>query len=162
VGGEKSGDAMMKIESSAFKHGGTIPLRYAKRGENISPPLSFQGVPGEAKSLVLIMDDPDAPRGLFTHWVVFNVDPVAWFAEGSVPAGAKQGKNSWGEPRYGGPQPPDREHRYFFRLFALDRTLDLREGAGRDEVEAAMRGHVMAQAEWMGRHAPQPEHAAGR
>jgi Raf kinase inhibitor-like YbhB/YbcL family protein len=74
--------------------------------------------------------------------------------EATVPAGARQGRNSWGEPRYGGPQPPDREHRYFFRLYALDTTIGLADGASRDEVEKAMKGHVIAQAEWMGRYAP--------
>jgi hypothetical protein len=145
----------MKIESSAFKNGASIPPRYAKQGDNVSPPLSISGVPPEARSLVLIMDDPDAPRGLFTHWVVFNIPPVAWFAENEVPKGARVGKNSWGEAGYGGPQPPDREHRYFFRLYALDRMLDLPKGASREQVEAAMKGHVIAQAEWMGRFAPQ-------
>jgi Raf kinase inhibitor-like YbhB/YbcL family protein len=146
----------MKIESSAFKDGGAIPMRYAKRGDNVSPPLSFRDVPPEAKSLVLIVDDPDAPRGLFTHWVVFNIDPAGWFPEGKTPPGAREGRNSWGEPRYGGPQPPDREHRYFFRLYALDVALDLPDGTSRSEVEAALSGHVIARAEWMGRHAPQP------
>jgi Raf kinase inhibitor-like YbhB/YbcL family protein len=145
----------MIIESSAFQNGGAIPTNYAKQGGNISPPLSIRDVPTEAKSLVMIMDDPDAPKGLFTHWVVFNIGPVAWFPEGAPPKGARQGKNSWGDAKYGGPQPPDREHRYYFRLFALDRTLDLREGAARDAVEAAMKDHVIAQAELMGRFAPQ-------
>jgi Raf kinase inhibitor-like YbhB/YbcL family protein len=144
----------MKIESSAFAQGAAIPARYARKGDNVSPPLSVSAVPKEARSLVMIMDDPDAPHGLFTHWVVFNISPVAWFPEGEPPKGAKQGKNSWGETAYGGPQPPDREHRYFFRLFALNRLLDLKEGASREEVEAAMRGNVIAEAEWMGRFAP--------
>jgi Raf kinase inhibitor-like YbhB/YbcL family protein len=153
----------MRIESSAFKHDGAIPPRYAKRGGNVSPPLSFRDVPPAAKSLVLIMDDPDAPRGLFTHWVVFNIDPVAWFAENTLPSGAREGKNSWGEPRYGGPQPPDREHRYFFRLFALDCALALKDGTSREQVETAMKGHVIEQAECVGRYAPQPtENPASR
>lgn len=144
----------MKIESSAFKSGGPIPPRYAKQGDNVSPPLAIADVPKEARSLVMIMDDPDAPRGLFTHWVVFNIPPVGWFPEGEAPRGAREGTNSWGEAKYGGPQPPDREHRYFFRLFALDRELKLKDGPSREEIEAAMRGHVVSQAEYMGRFAP--------
>jgi hypothetical protein len=146
----------MKIESTAFKEGATIPSRHAKQGENKSPALTFTDVPEKARSLVLIMDDPDAPRGLFTHWVVFNIGPaVKQLPEDTVPDGARQGKNSWGEPRYGGPQPPDREHRYFFRLYALDLSLSAANGASRDEIERAMKGHIIAQAELMGRYAPE-------
>ncbi len=145
----------MILESSAFANDGSIPPRYSKAGGNVSPPLSIRDVPREAKSLVLIVDDPDAPRGLVTHWVVFNIVPGTWFAEGQPPKGARQGKNTHGEAKYMGPAPPDREHRYFFRLSALDRMLELKEGATREEVEAAMRDHVCASAEWMGRFAPQ-------
>ena len=147
----------MKIQSDAFGHGETIPMRHAKKGDNVSPSLTFAEVPTKACSLVLIMDDPDAPRGLFTHWVVFNIGPaVRQLPEDTVPDGARQAKNGWGEPRYGGPQPPDREHRYFFRLFALDVSLGLADGVSREEVERAMQGHIIAQAELMGRYAPDP------
>jgi Raf kinase inhibitor-like YbhB/YbcL family protein len=145
----------MKITTQAFENGAAIPRRYAKKGGNVSPALEFGEVPETARSIVLIVDDPDAPHGLFTHWVLFNLGPaMRRLPEGAVPAGARQGKNSWGEPRYGGPQPPDREHRYFFRLYALDTMLGLADGASRDEVERAMKGHVLAQGEWMGRYAP--------
>ncbi|MEY4939943.1 MAG: hypothetical protein RIQ93_1678 [Verrucomicrobiota bacterium] len=144
----------MRIVCPAFPEGGTIPSYYAKAGDNISPPLVLCEVPPAARSLALILEDPDAPRGLFTHWIVFNLRPDATFGENQVPRGARQGKNSWDEPRYGGPQPPDREHRYFFRLFALDDILDLPDGVTRDELEAAMCGHVITQAALMGRHAP--------
>jgi Raf kinase inhibitor-like YbhB/YbcL family protein len=145
----------MKIETRAFGPGETIPLRYSKYGDNLSPPLTFADVPDKARSLVLIVDDPDAPKGLFTHWVLFNLGPaLRELPEDTVPADSRQGKNGWGEAGYGGPRPPDREHRYFFRLYALDESLGLPDGAAREEVERAMSGHVIAQAEYMGRHAP--------
>src|SRR4051812_24814809 len=145
----------MKIETRAFGNGETIPMHYSKYGDNISPPLTFVDVPDKARSLVLIMDDPDAPHGLFTHWVLFNLGPaLRELPEDTVPADARQGKNSWGEACYGGPRPPDREHRYFFKLYALDVSLGLPNGATREEVERAMQGHIIAQAEYMGRHAP--------
>jgi len=145
----------MKLSSDAFGNGGTIPDKYAKKGGNCSPHLLFDDVPAKARSLLLVMDDPDAPRGLFTHWVVFNIGPaMKELPEGGMPEGVRQGRNSWGEPSYGGPQPPDREHRYFFRLYALDVLLGLADGATRQEVGNAMRGHIIAQAEWMGRFAP--------
>jgi hypothetical protein len=102
--------------------------------------------------LVLIVDDPDAPSGLFTHWLVWNIDPkTTSIAEHIVPKGAVEGTNDFGESGYGGPQPPSGTHRYYFKIFALDRTLDLSAGAKRREVDKAMKGHVMAQAELMGR-----------
>jgi Raf kinase inhibitor-like YbhB/YbcL family protein len=150
----------MKITSEAFPPGAKIPDVYAKLGGNQNPPLHFEDVPEKARSLVLIVDDPDAPRGLFTHWVVFNIDPaLTHFPENSVPDGVRQAKNGWGEAAYGGPQPPDREHRYLFRLSALDTTLGLPDGTSRAEVEKAMQGHVIASAEMMGRFAP---HAMAR
>ncbi|HVS53533.1 MAG TPA: YbhB/YbcL family Raf kinase inhibitor-like protein [Opitutaceae bacterium] len=144
----------MNIESSAFKNGGTIPSRYAKRGGNVSPPLALRDVPRDAKTLVLVVEDPDAPHREFTHWVVFNIDPAGWFPEGKIPPGARQARNGWGEAAYGGPQPPDGEHRYFFRVRALDCALELPEGVDREEVERAVEGHVLAQAELVGLYAP--------
>jgi Raf kinase inhibitor-like YbhB/YbcL family protein len=153
----------MKIESPAFSPGGPMPRQYARQGGNFSPPLLFHDVPRAAQNLVLIVDDPDAPHGLFTHWVVFNIDPNAGqIAENGAPATARYGKNSWGENRYGGPQPPDGEHRYFFRLYALDRVLDLPEGAERAAVEKAMVGHIVAEAHCMGRFAATEPAAAVR
>lgn len=145
----------MKIEAEAFKEGETIPMRHARKGDDVSPALTFTDVPDRARSLALTMDDPDAPHGLFTHWVMFNMGPaLRQLPQGTVPDGARQANNGWGEPRYGGPQPPDREHRYFFRLYALDSTLTLPDGTTREEVERAMQGHIIAQAELMGRYAP--------
>ncbi len=147
---------MLQLRSSAFTHGGAIPGTYTCDGENISPPLSIADVPPGAKSLALIMDDPDvppsAPVSVWDHWVVFNIPPTtAEVGEGKSPEGTA-GKNTRGNLGYGGPCPPDREHRYFFTLYALDTTLDLAEGATKREVEDAMQGHVLARAELMGRY----------
>ena len=144
----------MKIESPAFANGDRIPEHYSRFGENVSPPLVFKDVPDAAKSLALIVDDPDAPRGTFTHWVLFNLDPrMKELPEHARIARENQGRNSWDEVAYGGPRPPNGEHRYFFRLYALDRKLDLPAGAQRAQIEPALRGHVLAESEWMGRFA---------
>jgi len=143
----------MKITSPAFEDGGTVPEKFSKNGQNASPELRIQGTPAEAKSLALIVDDPDAPVGLFTHWLAWNIDPQTTdIAEGSAPAGAVQGKNDFGEIGYGGPQPPSGTHRYYFKVFALDRTLDLKPGTKRKEIDAAMKGHVIAQGQLIGRY----------
>ena len=148
-----AGGAKMKISSPAFQEGGTIPEKFSKNGQNVNPELRIEGAPAEAKSLVLIVDDPDAPVGLFTHWLVWNIDPkTAEIAENSVPKGALQGMNDYPNLGYGGPQPPSGTHRYYFKIFAVDRTLDLKSGAKRRDVDAAMRGHVIAQGELMGRY----------
>lgn len=148
----------MVIYSPAFENGGIIPKRYTCEGENLSPPLSWTGIPPEAKSLVLICDDPDAPRGTFNHWLLYNIPPsVTTLPEGlpplpSFPDGSLQGFNSFGKIGYGGPcPPPGPAHRYFFRLYALDKTLDLPPKARKDEVLKAMEGHILAVAETMGR-----------
>ena len=140
----------MKITSPAFGHNQTIPAKYTCDGENINPPLQFSDVPARAQSLVLIMDDPDAPMGMWVHWTLWNIDPkISNFPENSVPEGAVQGATNR-ENRYGGPCPPDREHRYFFKLYALDAKLDLGADAKKDELESAMNGHVLDQAELVG------------
>ena len=142
----------MTITSPAFERGATIPLRFARDGENVSPPLTIREVPSEAQSLALIMDDPDAPRGTFTHWVAFNLDPVdQQIPEAAVLTDAARGRNSWNETFYGGPQPPSGEHRYIFHVFALDRPLDLPNGADRADVDHAMRDHILEHAELMAR-----------
>jgi Raf kinase inhibitor-like YbhB/YbcL family protein len=148
-----AGGGKMKITSSSFQEGTTIPEKFSRNGQNVSPDLRIEGAPAEAKSLALIVDDPDAPVGLFTHWLVWNIDPkTTKIAEGSAPSGTVQGKNDFGEIGYGGPQPPSGTHRYYFKVFALDRTLDLNPGAKRREVDAAMKGHVTAQGELMGHY----------
>ena len=147
-----AGGAKMKITSSAFQQGANIPSKFSCDGANTNPPLQISDVPPEAKSLVLIVDDPDAPSGLFTHWAVWNIPPQTnTIAEGSTPKGV-QGTNDFGRSGYGGPCPPSGTHRYYFKIFALDRELDLPFGAKRSQLDAAMKGHVIAQGELMGRY----------
>jgi len=148
-----TGGARMKITSSAFREGESIPSKFTCDGGDTSPPLQIADVPSAAKSVVLIADDPDAPGGLFTHWLVWNILPEAnSIAEGSAPKGL-QGTNDFGKSGYGAPCPPSGMHRYYFRVFALDRELDLRSGAKRSQLDAAMKGHVIAQGELIGRYA---------
>ncbi len=147
-----AGGARMKITSSAFQQAASIPSKFTCDGANISPPLQISDVPSEAKSLVLIVDDPDAPSGLFTHWIVWNISPqTSTVAEGSTPKGV-QGTNDFGKSGYGAPCPPSGAHRYYFKIFALDRELDLPIGAQRSQFDAAIKGHVIAQGELMGRY----------
>lgn len=141
----------MKITSSAFSHKGPIPSKYTCDGENINPPLEISDVPPGAKSLALICEDPDAPGGTFVHWVVWNINPqTTEIGEGKVPVGASQGTNDFGRSGYSGPCPPGGTHRYFFQLVALDTTLNLPSGATRQDLEKAMGGHILAQAELVG------------
>jgi Raf kinase inhibitor-like YbhB/YbcL family protein len=148
-----AGGIKMKMTSPAFQEGGTIPEKFSKNGQNVSPELRIEGAPAEAKSLVLIVDDPDAPVGLFTHWLVWNIDPkTTEIAENSAPKGAVQGTNDFPGQRYDGPRPPSGTHRYYFKIFALDKTLDLKPGAKRKEVDTAMKGHVLGQGELIGRY----------
>jgi Raf kinase inhibitor-like YbhB/YbcL family protein len=145
-------EAKIAVSSPAFPSGGNIPERFSCKGANVNPPLQFSGIPTGTKSLVLIMDDPDAPGGLFTHWLVWNIDPATThIGEKSVPAGGVQGSNDFGNAGYGGPCPPSGTHRYFFRLFALDQKLDLKSGAKRSALEHALAGHILARGELMGR-----------
>jgi Raf kinase inhibitor-like YbhB/YbcL family protein len=143
----------LQISSSAFVHNGTIPVRHTCDGEDVSPPLAFGGVPAAARSLVLVVDDPDAPVGDWVHWVVWNIAPeTRLVGEGNVPAGGSQGRNGWGRNGYGGPCPPSGTHRYFFKLYALDTTLPLAPGSSKRELERAMEGHVLARGELVGRY----------
>lgn len=147
-----AGGAKMKITSSAFQEGASIPSKFTCDGGDTSPPLQIADVPATAKSLALIVDDPDAPSGLFTHWAVWNISPQTnAIAEGSAPKGV-QGTSDFGKSGYGGPCPPSGTHRYYFKIFALDRELDLPAGAKRRQLDAAMKGHVLAQGELMGRY----------
>ena len=147
----------MKLTSSAFQNGGKIPSEYTCDGPNICPPLSLSAVPAEAKSLAIIMDDPDVPKsirpdGMWDHWVVFNIPPgMREIEKGKEPEGT-HGKGSGGNQDYYGPCPPDREHRYFFKLYALDAKLDLPAKSSKKQVETAMQGHTIAKAELMGRY----------
>ncbi|MBI2038287.1 MAG: YbhB/YbcL family Raf kinase inhibitor-like protein [Candidatus Magasanikbacteria bacterium] len=150
----------MELTSPVFKANEKIPAKYTCDGEGVSPPLQISGVPGGAKSLVLIMDDPDIPETVkknygievWDHWVVFNIPvEVTTIAEGTNPPGVL-GKNTRGNIAYGGPCPPDREHRYFFKLYALDVVLDLPAGSTKAEVEKAVEGHVLEKSELIGRY----------
>ena len=143
----------ISVTTPAFQARGDIPAKFTCNGANVNPELKISGVPSEAKSLVLIVDDPDAPRGLFTHWIVWNIDPkTADIAENGAPAGGVQGTNDFGKRNYGGPCPPSGTHRYFFKIFALDTKLDLKPSTRRAELDAAMRGHTLAQGELMARY----------
>lgn len=140
----------MKITSSAFENNGNILSKYTCDGEGVNPPLSFSEIPATAQSLVLIVDDPDAPSGTFVHWTVWNIDPkTTGIAENSIPAGATQGMTSYGKEGYGVPCPPTGVHRYFFKLYALDTKLYL-PAVRADSLEKAMIGHTLAQAEIIG------------
>ena len=147
----------MKLTSTAFDHGTRIPAKYTCDGENISPPLTFSDVPQNAKSLALVLDDPDVPKqvrkeGFWDHWVVFNIPPdVRDIREGHEPPGT-HGSGTGGNLTYFGPCPPDREHRYFFRLYALDAEIQLPEKSTKTEVLKAMEGHLVAKAELIGRY----------
>lgn len=150
----------MKLTSTAFQHQGKISREYTCDGGDIIPPLQFADVPKNAKSLVLIMDDPDIPDvvkkkfsiQVWDHWIVFNIpSETRAIQEGKTPQGVL-GKNTGGKNAYAGPCPPDREHRYFFKLYALDTTLSLPAGSTKTEVEAAMRGHILEQATLIGKY----------
>lgn len=151
----------MKITSPAFNHGEHIPKKYGRDFENVNPPLVFEDIPTGTASLVLTMDDPDVPEAagvsVWDHWVVFNIPAnTRTISERWQPTGVR-GKGTRGELEYGGPRPPDREHRYFFKLYALDTMLDLAEGANKQEVVTAMEGHVVDQAELVGLFVPSGE-----
>ncbi|MEW6221906.1 MAG: YbhB/YbcL family Raf kinase inhibitor-like protein [Candidatus Hadarchaeota archaeon] len=151
----------MKISSGAFSNGGNIPTRYTCDGSNVSPPISIEDVPAAAKSLALICDDPDAPMGVFVHWVVWNIPPNVTAIPEKVPmtgvvkslGGAAQGVTDFGKIGYGGPCPPrGPPHRYYFKLYALDAKLELGAGASKEELEGAMEGHILAKTTLMGKY----------
>src|SRR5947209_333406 len=146
----------MKLNTTAFSDGESIPKKYTRQGSNMNPALRLDEVPERARSLALIVDDPDAPGGTFNHWLMYNIDPKTRdIKENSAPVIATQGRNDFGEAEYDGPQPPSGEHRYFFKAFALDTVLDLPRGARRAELDQAIRGHVLDEATLMGRYAKQ-------
>lgn len=138
----------MKLKSAAFKDGGFIPPKFTCDGENINPLIEIVGLSENIKSMVLIVDDPDAPAGTWDHWIMWNIDPkTSYIHEDSIPAGAVEGTTSFGKPKYGGPCPPkgDKPHRYIFKLYALDTTLELPEETTKQELEQAMEGHILEQ-----------------
>jgi Raf kinase inhibitor-like YbhB/YbcL family protein len=143
----------MKISSSAFQHGGSIPKAYTCDGGGKHPPIGISDVPTHAASLALVVNDPDAPRGSFTHWIIWNIPPkIGSIGEGETPAGAVQGSSSAGTAQWVSPCPPSGTHRYVFTLYALDKALDLKEGSTKDELLSAMGGHILETAELMGRY----------
>lgn len=146
------------LTSSAFEEGGMIPRKYTCDDIDVSPPLAWDAVPDGTKSLALICDDPDAPVGTWVHWVVFNIPSEVYDLaenqphEETLPNGATQGRNDFRNIGYGGPCPPSGTHRYFFKLYALDTLLDLKPGATKKDLLKAMEGHILAQAQLMGRY----------
>lgn len=148
----------ISISAEAFQTGGAIPEEYTCDGSDVSPALSWRGIPANAKSIALIMDDPDAPMGTFVHWVLFNIPPDTTKLPRGVPKnrtlndGSSQGITDFGRTGYGGPCPPGGTHRYYFRLYALDTMLDLQPGSSRKQLENAMKGHILAQGELMGKY----------
>jgi len=141
----------MRIYSPEFNDNSMIPEKFTCQGMDINPQLLFEDIPEETKSLVLIMDDPDAPMGTWVHWVLFNIPPdVTGISEDSVPDNAVQGRNSWPKNNYGGPCPPSGIHRYFFKLYALDAVLALDDTVTKKDVEQAMQSHMIAKAEYVG------------
>ena len=157
----------MQLSSSAFEQGAEIPSYYTSEGENASPELSWLDAPRQTKSFALVVHDPDAPRpGGFAHWVLYNIPPETAHIEEKVPPEEQlpgrgvQGKNDGGKIGYIGPSPPSGAHRYFFRLFALGKMLDLPPGATHKQLSAATKGHILAQAELMGTYEKKSERAA--
>lgn len=149
----------LTLRSTTFDHNGAIPRKYTCEGEDISPPLTWTGIPLETRSLALIVDDPDAPdpanpRMTWVHWILFNISPdTVALLEGAAkapPAGSQHGLNDWQRTGYGGPCPPIGRHRYFHKLYALDITLDDLLSPTKAELEKAMKGHILAQAELVG------------
>jgi Raf kinase inhibitor-like YbhB/YbcL family protein len=141
----------LRLVSQVFKNNEAIPSKYTCDGKNISPPLKWEGVPQGTKSLVLIVDDPDAPSKTWTHWVVFNISSTTTECrEGAAPDGSLQGINDFGQAAYGGPCPPKGMHRYYFKLYALDASLTLQEGATKEQVETEMKAHILAEAQLIG------------
>lgn len=148
-----AGGAMaIELTSPAFNTGESIPAQYTCDGADIAPELRWQHIPSDTKSLVLILDDPDAPAGVWDHWIVFNIPPVIKSLPegGNIPPSSSLGKNSWGTNDYRGPCPPDTMHRYFFRLYALDNILNIKAGSSKAQVKMAMQGHILANTELMG------------
>jgi len=158
---EKEVNTMEKISISAdaFKEGETIPAEYTCDGKDVSPLLSWKGVPAGTKSIALVMDDPDAPGGTFVHWVIFNIPADAQKMTEGVPRnatfadGSRQGITDFGKVGYGGPcPPPGKPHRYYFKIYALDTMLNLQPGASKQQLENAMKGHILAYGELMGKY----------
>ena len=149
--GQEAVKTGFKISSLAFENNGQIPAKYTCDGTNVNPPLKIENTPSHAKSLALVFDDTDAPRGSYVHWILWNIDPgVKEIKENSVPEGAIQGMNDFKKNHYGGPCPPRRAHKYVFKIYALDTRLDLSLHSTKTDLEKAMKGHILAQAQLIG------------
>ncbi|UCG48528.1 MAG: YbhB/YbcL family Raf kinase inhibitor-like protein [Phycisphaerales bacterium] len=148
----------IKLTSSAFEDGGMIPSKYTCDGDDVSPPLKWDNVPEEARSIALICDDPDAPMGTWVHWVLFNLPAEARELSENVPSddtlanGARQGLTDFGRVGYGGPCPPGGTHRYFFKIYALDVEIELSSKARKRDLLSAMEGHILAQGQLVGKY----------
>ncbi len=138
----------MKIKSPEFEQNKFIPGKFTCDGADVNPPLIIENIPQQAKSLALIVEDPDAPRGIWVHWVVFDIPVINRIEENSLPG--KQGTTDSGGINYSGPCPPSGTHRYFFKIYALDKNLNLNEGITKEELEEAMSGHILEEAELIG------------
>ena len=148
----------MKLKSPAFENGKVIPRKYGYKTENFSPPLQISEIPEGTKSLVLIMDDPDAMGAVgkvWVHWVLWNISPnTKEISENSIPDNSIEGKTDFDEIGYGGPAPPDKEHTYIFKLYALDNTLNLKQGSTKLKVEESMKKHILSETRLEGKFAP--------
>lgn len=153
----------IQITSAAFREGDTIPREHTCDGVNISPSLRWTGIPKGTQSIALLMEDPDAPKGNWVHWVLYNLPPAVDYLPQALPPirklanAEKHGTNDFGKLGYGGPCPPSGVHRYYIRLFALDRLLTSDAGLTRDELMGQMQGHVLARGELMGRYGREPQ-----
>lgn len=148
---EASKGVRFVVSSPAFENNGTIPKRFGCDGENANPPLRIENVPPGAKSIALIFDDIDAPRGTYVHWILWNIDPgTREIRENSIPEGAIQGMNDFKKQNYGGPCPPTRPHRYVFKVYILDNVLSLNPASIKPDLEKAMEGHILGQTQWKG------------
>jgi Raf kinase inhibitor-like YbhB/YbcL family protein len=148
---EVSAMAALQITSPAFQNNGNIPRQYTCDGKDMNPPLVIENIPQGARSIAVICDDPDAPIGIWVHWVLWNIDPsVKEIKENAVPQGAVVGMNDFGKHQYGGPCPPSGTHRYFFKVYALDTMLNISPNSTKANLEKAMKGHILAEGQLVG------------
>jgi Raf kinase inhibitor-like YbhB/YbcL family protein len=141
----------LKISSPVFENNRFMPAKYSCDGMDVNPPLLIENVPTNTKSLALVVDDPDAPAGTWVHWVLWNINPdTKEIKENSIPSGAKQGLNDFRQHNYRGPCPPSGTHRYFFKLYAIDTVLNLNPDSTKADLESAMKGHIIEQAQIIG------------
>jgi hypothetical protein len=141
---------VITVSSPALIEGGKIPSKYTCKGVDVSPPLELSGIPQGTVSVALVMDDPDASGSTWVHWIAWNIDPGSALSEGTLPDDAIEGTNSWSKIGYGGPCPPSGTHRYFFKIYALDKELDLEPGSSKQQLLDAMEGSVIGRGQTVG------------